>query len=222
MSWKVTPGTVKVEGQHVPDDFAGVLVDLYLNGRTKTKPGYALLNQVLADAHRDGWTLIALAEPLCLTRERVRQRIAAADDTTPPEELPPIPDPPRWAEPERRVVPDISDGMVAWLRHMSDIARTVNGCTPLDSPSRGVSECFTAVLADLYDRGVYASRLGQAAGVTRGAIHFRLRRHGYRRNAPSQPSYRRMMGGFPRRAVEVAPPGVRYQRWLEQQHQVPL
>jgi hypothetical protein len=43
---------------------------------------------------------------------------------------------------------------------------------------------------------------------------FRLCRHGYRHNAPSQPVYRRMLGGPPRREQPAKPPGERYQEWL--------
>jgi len=224
MPWKPVPGQIRIVNQRIPTDFADLLVGLYVTGRLRKDPNYALLNATLAEANRKGWTSTSLAEPLGVTRERVRQRVTATGtNPLPVDDLPDIPDPPRFAEPPPGPVqPDITDGMAAWLRHMSDTARTVNGITPLDDPARGVSEAYTAVLADLYDRGVPARRLADAVGVTKGAIVFRLRRHGYRHSAPSQPVYRRILGGFPRRqpATDALSPGERYEQWLKQQVQL--
>jgi len=214
---RVFPDEVSPYGQHVPDDFADLLIELYLKGRRKGQ--LDLLDCVLTEANRKGWTLTALAEPLDLTRERIRQRVARSTGGFASHELPSIPEPPRRPLPPPPR-PRPSEGMAAWLQDMYATARTVNGATQLDDPRRGVGEAFSAVLADLIDRvGYSGADVARAADIKTQTMWFRLRRHGYRHNAPSQQPYRRMV--IPRLAgkvvVEPPPPGERYRQWVEQQ-----
>jgi hypothetical protein len=214
---RVFPDEVNVHSQHVPDDFADLLIELYLKGRRTGQ--LDLLDCVLTEANRKGWTLTALAEPLGLTRERIRQRVARSTAGFGPHELPAIPDPPRRPPPPPPR-PRPSEGMADWLRDMYATARTVNGATRLDDPRRGVGEAFSAVLADLIDRvGYSGADVARAANIKTQTMWFRLRRHGYRHNAPSQKPYRRMVIPVIARKVMVdpPPPGERYQAWLQEQ-----
>lgn len=224
---KSVPGGVEVVHQHVSDTFANTLVSLYLKGQRRDRPGHALFMATLSAAHRKGWTLTALAEPLCLSRERVRQRLRDYDPPDePPAGLPEIPEPPRRPllpspprDPRLTRKQPISDGMAAWLRDMYRTAKLMRGSIRLDDPRRGVSEAFTAVLADLQDQGVSAGTIAKAIGCRPQTIYFRLRRHGYRHNAPSQLPYRRLVTpnvAKSKRRTELAP-GERYESWLDRQ-----
>jgi hypothetical protein len=210
------PADVEIFNQHLPDDFAELLGRLYVEGqRHRIHNDY--FNCVLAVAHDAGWTLVALAEPLGVTRERIRQRIRDAstviDPGLPP--LPSIPDPPRRVPPLPK--PEVSAGMAAWLRDMYRIAVTVNGATPLSDPRRGVSLALSAVIADLIDRcGVPGADVARALGVKPATVWFRLRRHGYRHSAPSQPSYRGECVWQHKVTADSRSPGERYEAWLRE------
>jgi hypothetical protein len=218
------PDGVDVYHQVLPADFAARLAGLYTEA-TRSRPAAAIFDHVLAEAHRRGWTLGALAQPLGITRERVRQRTKRNDGAAwctalgmNLDEL--IPAPPRLPVPPppllRRPDTELSGGMRAWLNDMYQRARKVRGGTPLDHPDRIISETLSAVLADLkYRCRVPASRLADAMGCEEGTVWMRLSRHGYRTLAPSQQPYRRMVA---RRLARPDPsPGERYEAWVRDQ-----
>lgn len=89
-----------------------------------------------------------------------------------------------------RTTPDtVTPETAEELRAMHAIARTVNGNTPLDHPSRKTSVEFTEALAVLIEQGVTVYRLAKVLGVGHQAIYGRLARHGYRKPAPSQAGF---------------------------------
>lgn len=80
------------------------------------------------------------------------------------------------------ITPEVADE----LRAMQEIARTVNGNTPLDDPRRTTSLEFSAALQSLIEQGVTVYRLAKVLGVRHGTVYARLARHGYRTPSPSQ------------------------------------
>lgn len=68
---------------------------------------------------------------------------------------------------------------------MYEVARTVNGTTPLDDPKRQLSLDFTAALQALVEQGVTVYRIAKVLGVRHSTVYARLARHGYRQPAPS-------------------------------------
>ncbi|QFQ97437.1 hypothetical protein F9278_15825 [Streptomyces phaeolivaceus] len=76
------------------------------------------------------------------------------------------------------------------LRALHAIARTVNGNTPLNHPSRKTNIEFTEALAALIEQGVTVYRLAKVLGVGHRSVYNRLARHGYRKPAPSQAGFR--------------------------------
>lgn len=166
--------------QQVPRDFQLVLLHLYLHD----PPG---LDNLLAAAVRRGWQQTALGEAVSLTKERIRQRARQGDPDA--AGIPAFPGPPlRLVQPPPRVVkPALTAGQVVVLRAMAEVARRVNGRTPLDHPDRRVSERLSALL-DGYIRegGMSMGYLARMLGVTQPAIRHRLARHGYRPASPSQ------------------------------------
>lgn len=90
-----------------------------------------------------------------------------------------------------RTTPDtITPETAEELRRLHAIARTVNGNTPLNHPSRKTSVEFTEALAVLVEQGITVYRLAKVLGVGHQSIYNRLARHGYRKPAPSQAGHR--------------------------------
>jgi hypothetical protein len=169
--------------QVLPTDFAAALADLHRRGDLRVRAA-------CAEAVTAGWTQVSLAGAVGLTRSRIGQWIRGVApgspsplDVPPPPAPPPRPVPPPVVRPEPSVV--LSERYVAELRAMMEVARSVNGGTPVDDPKRAVSEQYTARLAELVAAGMTAYRLAQLLGCTTSAVNHRLGRHGYRTPAPS-------------------------------------
>lgn len=144
----------------------------------------------LARRLRDkGWTLGAIAEPLGITRERVRQIINTVaweeeDILRTVEEsigvdLPPAPEKPvvvRERKESVRAEP-LADNLVR-LRELQPLAQQVRSNSP---KYRAEAEEYTALIAHEHmERGVSLFRLSKELGVTHGALRFRLVRYGYK------------------------------------------
>lgn len=173
---------VNAAHQVVPDSFAETL---RLLRRTRD----LRLPMTLRLAAQEGWTYTALAQPLGVTRERVRQLANAATGHAngvdiPPPPYKPDPQPPGPPPPSP---PALSEKEVDHLRRLLKVARTVNGATPVDHPLRELSKQFAAELAAANGRGVSVYMIAQQLGVSTGAIRYRLGRHGY---LPLPPSLR--------------------------------
>jgi DNA-binding NtrC family response regulator len=167
--------------QQVPRHFQVVLLELYLHNA-------AGLDNLLAAAVRRGWQQVALADAVHLTKERIRQRARQGDPDA--AGIPSFPGPPlRLVRPlpQRVVKPTLTDGQIADLRAMAEVARRVNGRTPLDHPDRKVSERLSALLNEHVQRdGMSMNYLARVLGITQPAVRHRLSRHGYRPPSPSQ------------------------------------
>jgi len=154
----------------------------------------------LARALRDnGWTLSAIAEPLNLTRERIRQIIGTVSrenqETTNsiaksaglhiPEA------PPRRALPERKESvprPEPLTNNIQRMKELQPYARQVRANSPLH---RAEGEEFTTLIAHEHlDRGVSLSRLGRELGVTPAALRFRLVRYGHKQTDSEHKVYK--------------------------------
>jgi hypothetical protein len=162
----------------VPDGFAETLRLLRHNRDPR-------LPMALCLAAQEGWTYVALAQPLGVSRERVRQLANGATGHAHGVDIPPPPhkpDPPTTTAP-----PTLGRQEVSRLRRMRRAVSAVNGGTPADDPLRYLSTQFTAELAAAHARGVSVYMIGKQLGVTHGAIRFRLGRHGY---LPLPPSMR--------------------------------
>lgn len=173
---------VDVAHQVVPDGFAETLRSLR---RTRDRR----LAMTLRLAAQEGWTYVALAQPLGITRERVRQLANGATGHANGVDIPP---PPYRPDPEPKPAPPppppaLGKDEVGHLRRMWKKVKTVNGATPVDHPLRELSQQFTGELAAAHDRGVSVYMLAKQLGVSHGAIRFRLGRHGH---LPLPPSMR--------------------------------
>jgi hypothetical protein len=170
--------------QTLPPEFADTLRTLHRDQDPRLAP-------TLSVARRNGWTLQALAEPIGITRERVRQIVtfecswAGVDindlPDVPPRPLKRLPSP---KPPRKRLTvrPEVAER----LRELQAVAARVNGGTPADSPDREVSKQFTAELDALIKQGVSVKHLAGVLETQRSAITLRLGRHGYRALPPSQ------------------------------------
>ncbi len=168
------------------------------------------LSMTLAAAFDAGWTWSALGRLLGVSRQAVEQRAIGAD-FYPDSALPAIPPPPQKPGPPPKVPrkrltvkPEVADR----LRELHEVAKTVNGITPVDDPARRASEELSETLAALIERGVTAYHLAQVLGCTQGGISQRLARHGF----PAAPGYVRQAYPYkntttwPKEAIGALPP----------------
>lgn len=147
------------------------------------------LSMTLAAAFDAGWSYSALGRLLGVSRQAVEQRVIGAD-FYPDSALPAIPAPPRKPGPPPKVPkkrltvkPELADH----LRELHEVAKTVNGVTPVDAPARRASEELSETLYALIEQGVTAYHLSQVLRCTQGGISQRLARHGF----PTSPGYAR-------------------------------
>lgn len=167
----------------LPEETVSEIRRLYFIESTR-----AQLNGYLWQLNEAGWPLESMAKVLLCSRQRVFQRISNGPRSfeglpaVPP--VPPKPMPaPKPPKPER---PRIPPETLEKLLKMHETARWVNGGTPADHPSRQVSVEYTALLAELVDRGISGYTIGIAMGIEPSGIYARLSRHGYRELPPSQ------------------------------------
>lgn len=133
-----------------------------------------------------GWTYQSIADVMGFSRQAIEQRVAKArEQGLVASGLPPVPPTP-VREVERTRFATLPEDVIASLREMQQVARTVNGGTRSDDPRREVAVQFTARLVELVEEGWTLYYLAQVLGVTHAALHSRLGRHGYKEIYPSQ------------------------------------
>lgn len=93
----------------------------------------------------------------------------------------------------------------AELRRLYTLARTVNGATPLGSPTRAAAVRLSALLAELHAAGVPLPVLDEACGARPGTSKRRLRRHGARRLPPSMATaeYKGVVASAPNSPIDI-------------------
>lgn len=169
---------VDLHGQAVPDEFAATL-------RLLRSVGDPRLPMTLRLAWEEGWTFVAMAQPLEVSRERVRQLANSATGHAHGIDIPsPVFKPDPVPKPKLAKL-SLSEAEVEWLRQLYESARLTNGATPVDDPLRQTSEQFTAELAACRQRGVSVHMIAKQLGVSTSTIRFRLGRHGYQSLPPS-------------------------------------
>ena len=142
-----------------------------------------------------GWSLSAIATPLGLSRERVRQ----LSETHPFDisysrltcnsngyEVPELPTKP-VKERVERVVIEPSGEVVSRLLELQPMAQSVRGKS---QKYRTQGEEYTRLLASEIQRGVLTSHLADKLGVTHSALNFRLVRYGYSQSNSTAKCYR--------------------------------
>jgi predicted transcriptional regulator len=139
---------------------------------------YVGLSEYVNLLRANGWTYQQIADVFGIRRQAVHQwrhsdRLSALPCDPRPRKPNPMPSPPKVQR--LKVRPEVADR----LRELHELARTVNGPTPLDDPRRDASKELSMMLASLKAQGVAAYSLAQVLGVTHAAINMRLQRHGY-------------------------------------------
>ena len=142
-----------------------------------------------------GWSLSAIATPLGLSRERIRQ----LSETHPFDlgysqlicnsngyELPELPTKP-VKERVEKVVIEPSGEVVSRLLELQPMAQSVRGKS---QKYRTQGEEYTRLIASEIQRGVLTSHLADKLGVTHSALNFRLVRYGYAETSSSAECYR--------------------------------
>jgi len=148
----------------------------------------------LARLSNAGWSLRSIANEfdggvvIDTVRRPMRKFLDAGGKGQPIPDEPVIPASPRRSGEERiavrRVRYPVPEVVAARLRELYQIARTVRGTTPLDSPKRDASRRLTELLAAERSRGASFAELGRAMGpegspASWSAVKFRLGRYGF-------------------------------------------
>jgi hypothetical protein len=95
------------------------------------------------------------------------------------------------APPKNRPVDSIPEDVMSDLAATHSLASQVRGFSPLDSPERRAADALGALLNEIMDSyGVSAYALSIKLGLNPATFDFWLKRHGFRKNAPSQKNYR--------------------------------
>lgn len=161
----------------------------------------------LSALHNAGWTHVAIGESIGVSRERVRQQIAAAGDAA--ESLDeyrlitglelPIPPLPTYPEkPRKRIVRPVPEDVAVILRTLHAQAVRYRGV----ESNRAAAVAFTALVWSLHSEHGYAiNQISKAVGVNHAALQTRLVRYGYKTSSGESMSYRPLIGRGFRRAL---------------------
>lgn len=133
-----------------------------------------------------GWSLSAIATPLGLSRERVRQVTENVRANSLQYEVPELPTKP-VKERVEKVVIEPSSEVVSRLLELQPMAQSVRGKS---QKYRAQGEEYTRLIASEIQRGVITSHLADKLGVTHSALNFRLVRYGYAETSSSAKCYR--------------------------------
>jgi predicted transcriptional regulator len=134
-----------------------------------------LRDDLIKGLRRVGWTYVSIADPLGLSRERVRQ-ISSQRGTGSYEE--PLPLPPYKPVKAKREFVEPSAETLARLKELQPKAQQVRSTSPR---YRQEAEDYTALLNKAHvEEGVSVYRLAKRLGITHSSIRFRLARYGYR------------------------------------------
>jgi transcriptional regulator with XRE-family HTH domain len=127
-----------------------------------------------------GWTLESIGDCCGITRERVRQisdKISMSEALRIAVEGYPIPEPPKYPEPEVKDVVLPSKETLDRLLELQPLAQQVRSH---GKSFRKEAEEYTYLLNYAHTvEGVTLYRLAKCLGVTHGALRFRLARYGY-------------------------------------------
>lgn len=173
----------------LPDSTVHDLLEMY--AESDTRRGARRLDAFMAALRGAGWTLAAIGEPIGITRERVRQRVARIQAEEWPTDVE-IPEVPTYTRPTpkvqvRKVWPSLDSVEAEEMRTLRALATKCRGVHGPDHPYRQASERLSEMVAEAKLRGVRNRELAEAMGVTVGAVVMRLKTHGYFRTPPSQP-----------------------------------
>lgn len=150
---------------------------------------------------QSGWTLDSIAQPLGMSRERVRQigntiiDVPRALEVSAAHELDSVPAAPvRATKASTRVKrvpsPTPSPEVIERLLELQPLVRQVRANSPA---YRGEAEEYTRLLHEESKRGVTLYRLAKELGVTHGALRFRLVRYGYKNTTSNAKVYQTIL-----------------------------
>lgn len=152
------------------------------------------LHAYIVSLREKGWSLSAIAKPLDLSRERVRQlsvthpfdiSYSQLQTNSNGHSVPEVPKKPVVAKVERVII-EPNPVTVARLLELKPMAQAVRGKS---QKYRAQGAEYTRLIAEEVTRGVTASHLAKELGVTHSALNFRLVRYGYSETSSSAKCY---------------------------------
>lgn len=153
---------------------------------------YQDLSNLIQALYEKGWTLTAIAEPIGVSREYVRQLRHRHSPDGPEYWRPVISDPPTFEtarekyvrEAKERRPPEIPSEVATYLRKEFKIVKKVNGKSSPEMKER--SRNYTHLLQYLIEQGHTVAQISKVLSVLPRTVSFRLARYGFRKLAPSQ------------------------------------
>jgi predicted transcriptional regulator len=134
-----------------------------------------LRDDLIKALRRVGWTYASIADPLGLSRERVRQ-ISALRGSATYGEMVPLP-PYKPVKAKREFV----EPKAETLERLLELQPKAQKVRSTSSRYRQEAEEYTALLNKAHvEEGVSVYRLAKRLGITHSAIRFRLARYGYK------------------------------------------
>jgi hypothetical protein len=134
-------------------------------------------NHYIAALRQAGWTLSSISVVTGLTRERIRQIVAAVPAPSLPSDVV-IPEPPVKAKRAPKVYVEPDPRKLARLLELQPLAQQNRHNS---DEFREAAEQYTALVWEVHSEdGVTLYRLAKRLGVTHGALRFRLARYGYK------------------------------------------
>lgn len=157
----------------LPDDEIRFLSNLYDDA----------LSQRLRALWEAGWSLAVIANSLKPARPKSTvhfwvQNAASVEQRrpvppTPPKSLTttaPLSNAPRT----RSISPSVPPDLRPHLKHLADLSKRYRAKTPANSPLAQANKELTELAVDLYNRGIPAAEIAEAAGVTYRAMARRI------------------------------------------------
>lgn len=170
----------------LPLEVVETLKDLY-----ETKSGQ--LGNYITSLRDKGWSLSAIATPLDISRERVRQLsvtdpvgigYANLNSSANGYSVPELPTKP--VKPKREVI-EPNREVISRLLELQPMAQSVRGKS---QKYREQGEEYTRLIASEIQRGVITNHLAKELGITHSALNFRLVRYGYSESNSTAKCYR--------------------------------
>ena len=160
--------------------------------------GYVSLYALVAALRASGWTLQAIATPLGVSREMVRQWQIGSESM----DLPPVTVEPmvkmmtkeeihregvsaRLRERDRREIAILEDYLPR-LKELKPMAEALRGPSRFNPEGAAASAEYTRLIDEALRAGLRAPVLAEALGVQHITLMARLRRSGLRQTAPSE------------------------------------
>ena len=142
-----------------------------------------LLKERIRALWEAGWSLLVIANSLKPAKPKSTVHFWVQNTASVPQRRPVPPIPPKSltitapltsAPITRSISPNVPPELKPRLKQLADLSKRYRAKTPADSPFAEANRELTTIATDLYNKGVPAAAIAEAAGVTYRAMARRL------------------------------------------------